>query len=66
MVKSIFKMGSITTKPLKQSGKFGNIKRDAGRVASMPGKRVSKTGNVYYETRRNRTDNPEANKGQQI
>ena len=29
---------------------------DAKRKALLPGKRISKTGNVYFETRRNRTD----------
>ena len=33
-----------------------NIKRDVERKALAPGKRRSKTGNIYYETRTNRSD----------
>jgi hypothetical protein len=33
-----------------------NIKRDKVRKALPPGKRVSKTGKIYYESRKNRTD----------
>lgn len=33
-----------------------NKKRDSARKAKAPGKRVSKTGRVYYERRRNRSD----------
>jgi hypothetical protein len=33
-----------------------NVKRDAARKALAPGKRISKTGKVYWETRRNRSD----------
>lgn len=40
----------------KQSGKYINPLRDSSRRASLPGKRISKTGKVYYETRRNRSD----------
>jgi len=45
-----------TIKPMPQTGKVKSIIRDMGRVASQPGKRISKTGNVYWETRKNRTD----------
>lgn len=31
-------------------------KRDKARKALPPGKRTSKTGNIYYETRKNRSD----------
>ena len=41
---------------LKQTGKRISIKRDAGRPAKLPGKRVSALGNVYWETRKNRSD----------
>jgi hypothetical protein len=41
---------------MPQTGKVKSIIRDMGRVASQPGKRISKTGNVYWETRKNRTD----------
>lgn len=33
-----------------------NVKRDIKRQALAPGKRISKAGNVYYESRRNRSD----------
>lgn len=33
-----------------------NIKRDKVRKAISPGKRISKTGKVYYEYRKNRSD----------
>ena len=40
---------------LPQTGKT-TIKRDAARKALAPGKRISKTGKTYWETRRNRSD----------
>jgi hypothetical protein len=43
-------------KPLPQTGKTDSIKRDAGRIALQPGKRISNTGKTYWETRRNRSD----------
>lgn len=55
---------SIRFKNLRQSlhttpqvGK-SNLIRDVARKALAPGKRVSKTGNIYYETRKNRSDTP--------
>ena len=42
-------------KELKQVGK-SNLSRDVVRKALMPGKRISKTGKDYWETRRNRSD----------
>ncbi len=46
-----------TIKPtFKQSGKIPNIKRDKSRRALAPGKRVSRNGKIYWETRRNRSD----------
>lgn len=39
-----------------QIGKRKSIKKDRERKALPPGKRMSKTGNIYYEYRRNRTD----------
>lgn len=42
---------------LKQVGKT-NKSRDKKREALMPGKRISKTGKVYWETRKNRSDAP--------
>ena len=45
---------------LDQVGK-SNIKADSKRKALAPGKRISKTGNIYWETRRNRSDKPGKN-----
>jgi len=47
-----------TQKVLKQTGKWIDIPRDAGRKAMLPGKRISKNGKVYWETRKNRSDAP--------
>lgn len=33
-----------------------DVLRDAARPARLPGKRLSKTGKVYWETRQNRSD----------
>ena len=33
-----------------------DILRDAARSARLPGKRLSKTGKIYWETRENRSD----------
>lgn len=45
-----------TIKILSQTGTVGSYARDRGRQAKMPGKRISKTGKVYWETRKNRSD----------
>ena len=45
-----------TLKVLPQKGKLADFIRDSSRVAQLPGKRISKTGKVYWETRRNRSD----------
>lgn len=45
----------VIKKSIRQIGK-SNLSRDRLFKAKMPGKRVSKSGNVYYEYRRNRTD----------
>lgn len=45
---------------LKQVGS-SNLSRDKKRDALMPGKRVSKTGKVYWETRKNRSDSGKSN-----
>lgn len=45
-----------TLKVLKQTGFRESIPRDRGRLAGLPGKRVSKTGKIYWETRKNRSD----------
>jgi len=42
-------------KTLQQIGKT-NIFKDLKRIARLPGKRISKTGKVYWETRKNRSD----------
>jgi hypothetical protein len=39
----------------KQTGK-SNTKMDKQKKANLPGKRISKAGNVYYEYRKNRSD----------
>lgn len=43
------------TKVEHQTGKT-NKKRDKARKSMPPGKRMSKTGNIYYEYRKNRSD----------
>lgn len=44
-------------KPLPQRPKTRkSLVRDASRQAKTPGKRVSKNGKVYWETRQNRSD----------
>jgi len=40
----------------RQTGKRKSLKRDKKRKALPPGKRKSKTGKIYYEYRRNRSD----------
>lgn len=40
----------------KQSGKLKDYTRDFSREALPPGKRISKNGKVYWETRKNRSD----------
>ena len=48
---------SKSVRVLDQTGKT-TIKIDAKRKALAPGKRVSSSGNVYWETRKNRSDSP--------
>lgn len=63
MKKNIFNFNALmkeevqaeTLKVLKQTGRT-NIKEDKRRVAKLPGKRISKTGRIYWETRKNRSD----------
>lgn len=50
-LKSLRQSLSVT----KQVGK-SSMPRDKARKALPPGKRISKTGKVYYETRKNRSD----------
>jgi len=54
-------MPALTTKrrilkPLPQVGIIKDIHADIARKALQPGKRTSKTGKEYWETRRNRSD----------
>ena len=46
---------------LKQTGSVKSLSRDQGRKASPPGKRISKSGNVYWESRASRSDLPGSN-----
>ena len=41
---------------LKQTGKYGDLERDRARKALLAGKRISKNGKEYWETRKNRSD----------
>ena len=43
-------------KVLRQTGNRVSALRDRARKASMPGKRVSRAGKIYWETRKNRSD----------
>ena len=43
-------------KVLPQTGKVPDLLRDKSRLARLPGKRTSKTGKTYWETRKNRSD----------
>lgn len=45
-----------TIKVLEQTGKRVSLADDKARIAMPPGKRVSKNGNIYWETRKNRSD----------
>ena len=51
------KLGAVKKASTRQTG-GSNTKRDKQRRAKPPGKRVSQTGNVYYERRKNRSDKP--------
>ena len=55
-----FKNQRRNLRVLKQIGKSDMV-RDAERKALMPGKRISKTGKVYWETRKNRSDSKKSN-----
>ena len=48
--------GVIRSKRNYTKGGKGNSKADSKRTAMKPGKRISKNGKVYYESRRNRSD----------
>ena len=47
---------NLRTLPQIQKNKVKSKSRDASRKALKPGKRISKTGKVYWETRANRSD----------
>jgi len=48
---------------LRKLDQVGNTSKviDSKRKALLPGKRVSKSGNVYWETRKNRSDSSGSN-----
>lgn len=50
-----FKNQRRNLRELDQVGKT-NLSRDKKRQALMPGKRISKNGKIYWETRKNRSD----------
>jgi hypothetical protein len=50
------KKRKVLTNIHRQSGIKSNYLADVMRSAIYPGKRVSKTGQIYWETRKNRTD----------
>jgi len=50
-----FKNQRRNLRQLKQVGK-SNTEIDSKRHALLAGKRISKTGKIYWETRKNRTD----------
>ncbi len=54
--KIVIKELPANIKILDQTGKRISVEKDKKRVALMPGKRISKTGKIYWETRRNRSD----------
>ena len=59
---NVFNIGNnkqSVNKPLPQTGKIISIPKDKARDALLPGKRISKTGKVYWETRFNRSDAPQ-------
>lgn len=48
----------VKVKILPQTGRTKNIPMDIKRRAKLPGRRLSKKGKIYWETRRNRSDAP--------
>ena len=57
-LKPIISRDKATIKILEQSGKTPNLKIDRSKYARLPGKRYSRSGKVYWETRKNRSDAP--------
>jgi len=54
MPKEKFKPKNLRLLP--QVGTVKNIILDSEIIAFLPGKRISSTGNIYWETRKNRSD----------
>jgi hypothetical protein len=50
------KIESKNLRELPQTGKTPNRYIDYAKKALMPGKRISGTGKIYWETRKNRSD----------
>jgi len=42
----------------RRIGTVKSIKKDSKIIAKLPGKRISASGKVYYENRKNRSDSP--------
>ena len=49
-------MGKIIVNIERQSGKKTFVPMDRTVLAMYPGKRISADGNIYWETRKNRSD----------
>jgi hypothetical protein len=47
---------SRVVKPSKRQTGKSNLKKDRQRHALAPGKRISRSGRIYYEYRKNRSD----------
>lgn len=47
---------SAIIKVMKQTGKRISVPRDRARSARLPGKKISRTGKIYWESRSNRSD----------
>jgi len=50
------KKGKVLKDIQRQSGELKSIARDMERLGMYPGKRRSRTGEIYWETRKNRSD----------
>jgi len=55
MVKKVVKKPKYLLRELRQVGKSNKFV-DASRKALLPGKRISKTEKIYWESRRSRSD----------
>jgi len=56
VIARVRKLPSTIKVVAKQSGTRASIQRDRDLKALPPGKRVSRTGKIYYEYRKNRSD----------